>query len=108
MSAYGAVTVTNRPIIDLLPPTTWDLPQPAPGKPAAPFRRLVLHHLRLESARVLPAGTGPSLLEYTHRILAAEVEAGRTYPQEADTLAVAAAGGGGGGGLSGESDADDL
>jgi hypothetical protein len=81
MSAYGAVTLTNRPV-DLLPPTTWDLPQPAPGKPAAPFRRLVLHHLRLESARALPAA-GPSLLEYTHRIFAAEVEAGRTYPQEA-------------------------
>ncbi|KAF8504780.1 hypothetical protein F5888DRAFT_1853328 [Russula emetica] len=83
MSAYGAVTVTNKPV-DLLPPTTWDLPQPVPGKPTAPapFRRLVLHHLRLESARALPAA-GPSLLEYTHRIFAAEVEAGRTYPQEA-------------------------
>jgi len=80
MSAYGAITVTNRPV-DLLPSTTWDLPQPAPGKPAAPFHRLVLHHLRLESARALPAG--PSLLEYTHGIFAAEVEAGRTYPQEA-------------------------
>lgn len=82
MSAYGAVTVTNSPV-DLLPPTTWDLAQPVPGKPAAPFRRLVLHHLRLESARALPAGPSPSLLEYTHKIFAAEVEAGRTYPQEA-------------------------
>jgi hypothetical protein len=98
MSAYGAVTVTNGPI-DLLPPTTWDLPQPAPGKPAATaFRRLVLHHLRLESTRVFP-----SLLEYTHRIFAAEVEAGRTYPQEADALAAAAAAGGS---LSCESDDD--
>jgi hypothetical protein len=112
MSAYGAVTVTNRPI-GLLPPTTWDLPKPAPGKPAAPFRRLVLHHLRLESARALPgpAGTGPSLnlLEYTYRIFAAEVEAGRTYPQEADALAAGAgASASGGGSLGGESDADDL
>lgn len=97
MSAYGAVTVTNRPV-DLLPQTTWDLPQPAPGEPAAPFRRLVLHHLRLESARALPAG--PSLLEYTHRIFAAEVEAGRTYPQEADALAA-------GSSLSGK-ESDDL
>jgi hypothetical protein len=101
MSAYGTVTVTNRPI-DLLPPTTWDLPQPALGKPAAPFRHLVLHHLRLESARALPAGTGtgpsPNLLEYTYRIFAAEVEAGRTYPQEADALtAVVGASAGGGG-----------
>ena len=90
MSAYGSFTATNRPV-DLLPSTTWDLPQPAPGKPAAPFRRLVLHHLRLESARALPEG--PSLLEFTHRIFAAEVEAGRTYPQEADAqLAAVAAG----------------
>lgn len=84
MSAYGAVTITNRPV-GRLPPTTWDLPQSTPDKPTAPFRRLVLHHLRLESARASPAG--PSLLEYTHRIFAAEVEAGRTYPQEADALA---------------------
>ena len=111
MSAYGAVTVTNRPI-DLLPPTTWDLPQPAPGKPAAPFRRLILHHLRLESAHALPdpAGTGPNLnlLEYTYGIFAAEVEAGRTYPQEADALAAGAGACAGVGGLGGESDADDL
>lgn len=112
MSAYGAVTVTNRRI-DLLPPTTWDLPQPAPGKPAAPFRRLILHHLRLESAHALPdpAGTGPNLnlLEYTYGIFAAEVEAGRTYPQEADALATGAgASASGGGSLGGESDADDL
>ena len=84
MSAYGAVTITNRPV-GHLQPTTWDLPQSTPGKPTAPFRRLVLHHLRLESARASPAG--PSLLEYTHKIFAAEVEAGRTYPQEADALA---------------------
>ena len=81
MSAYGAISVPNGPV-DLLPPTTWDLPQPSPGKRAAPFRSLVLHHLRLESARALPAGS--SLLEYTYRIFAAEVEAGRTYPQEAE------------------------
>ena len=83
MSAYGAISVPNGPV-DLLPPTTWDLPQPSPGKRAAPFRSLVLHHLRLESARALPAG--PSLLEYTYRIFAAEVEAGRTYPQEAEAV----------------------
>lgn len=82
MSAYGTITVASRSV-DLLPPTSWDLPQPAaPGKPAAPFRRLVLHHLRLDSARALP-GPGPGLLDYTHRIFAAEIEAGRTYPQEA-------------------------
>ena len=80
MSAYGAIALASRPP-DLLPPTSWDLPQPAPGKPAAPFRRLVLHHLRLDSARALP---GPSILDYTHGVFAAEVEAGRTYPQEAD------------------------
>jgi hypothetical protein len=80
MSAYGAITVASRPA-DLLPPTSWDLPQPAPSKPAALFRRLVLHHLRLDSARALPAG--PSLLDYTYRVFAAEIEAGRTYPQEA-------------------------
>jgi len=84
MSAYGAITVTNKPI-DLLPSTTWDLPQPVHGKPATPFRRLVLHHLRLDSARALPSG--PSLLDYTYRIFAAEIEEGRTYPQEADALA---------------------
>jgi hypothetical protein len=79
MSAYGIIALASRPV-DLLPPTSWDLPQPAPGKPAAPFRRLALHHLRLDNARALP---GPSLLDYTHRIFAAEIEAGRTYPQEA-------------------------
>src|SRR6266446_4239955 len=83
MSAYGAITVANE-TVNLLPPTTWDLPQPAPGKPATPFRRLVLHHLRLDSARALPSG--PSLLDYTHGIFAAEIEAGRTYPQETDAL----------------------
>jgi hypothetical protein len=46
-----------------------------------PFRCLVLHHLRLDSARTLPVG--PSLLDYTFRVFAAEIEAGRTYPQEA-------------------------
>ncbi len=62
----------------MLPPTVWELPEPAPGKPAAPSRRLVLHHLRVDSARAVPG-----LLEYTHGVFAAEVEAGRTYPQEA-------------------------
>ena len=77
MSAYGT-TITapiSRPI-DLLPPTIWELPEPT--KPAAPFRRLSLYHLRLDDARALP-----SLVEYTHRVFAAEVEAGQTYPQEA-------------------------
>ena len=107
MSAYGAVAVTNRPI-DPLPPTTWDLPQPAPGKPAAPFRRLALHHLNLESARALPADStdpGLNLLEYTYRVFAAEVEAGRTYPQETDALAAvigASAGGAGTGAGAGD------
>ena len=104
MSAYGAVTVVNRPV-DLLPPTTWDLPQPNPGKPASPFRRLVLHHLRLKSTLALPAG--PSLLEYTHRIFAAEIEAGRTYPQEADALTAVAVAPTAGSSLSGK-EPDDL
>jgi hypothetical protein len=61
------------------PPTVWELPEPTTqGKPAAPFNRLSLHHLRLDEARALPG-----LVEYTHRVFAAEVEAGRTYPQEA-------------------------
>jgi hypothetical protein len=80
MSAYGT-TITapiSRPV-DLLPPTVWELPEPTTqGKPAAPFNRLSLHHLRLDEARALPG-----LVEYTHRVFAAEVEAGRTYPQEA-------------------------
>jgi hypothetical protein len=97
MSAYGTITLANGPV-DLLPPTTWDLSQPVPSKSAGPFRRLVLHHLRLDSARALPSGSGPSLLNYTHRIFAAEVEAGRTYPQETDASASAAGG---------ESDADE-
>jgi hypothetical protein len=78
MSAYGTITVSSSPV-NLLPPTTWDLPQPPPGKPATPFRRLVLHHLRLDRACALPG-----LLEYTHNVFAAEIEAGRTYPQEAN------------------------
>jgi len=78
MSAYGTIAASSRPV-DLLPPTVWELPEPArPGKPAAPFRRLALHHLRLDGAQALPG-----LVEYTHRMFAAEVEAGRTYPQEA-------------------------
>ena len=80
MTAYGA-TITapiNRPVA-LLPPTVWELPEPtALGKPATPFRRLSLHHLRLDDARALSG-----LVEYTHRVFTAEVEAGRTYPQEA-------------------------
>jgi hypothetical protein len=79
MSAYGTIAVTGRQI-DLLPPISWELPEPVPGKPAAPFRRLVLHHLRLDSA-----GQLPGLLEYTHQVFAAEIEVGRTYPQEGDT-----------------------
>ncbi|KAH9036153.1 hypothetical protein EDB85DRAFT_2143291 [Lactarius pseudohatsudake] len=79
MSAYGTFTTPSRPA-DLLPPTVWELPEPTgPDKPAAPFRRLALHHLRLDDARVLL----PGLVEYTHRVFAAEVEAGRSYPQEA-------------------------
>jgi len=91
MSAYGTIRLTASAPVDLLPPTTWDLlPRPAaPGKPASPFRRLVTHHLRLDSARALPG-----LLEYTHRIFAAEIEEGRTYPQEEEDYV----GGGGGGG----------
>ena len=78
MSAYGTITA-NSWRVDLLPPTTWELPSPpnVPGKLAAPFRRLVLHHLRLDTARSLPG-----LLEYMHQVFAAEIEAGRTYPQE--------------------------
>jgi len=84
MSAYGTIAVTSGPV-DLLSSTSWDLPPPPLGKPATPFRRLVLHHLRLDSARMLPG-----LLEYTHRIFAGEVEAGRTYPQEAHHATAAA------------------
>jgi hypothetical protein len=78
MSAYGTITANSR-TVDLLPPTAWEPPSSAnvPGKLAAPFRRLVLHHLRLDTARSLPG-----LLEYSHQVFAAEVEAGRTYPQE--------------------------
>lgn len=77
MSAYGTIAVSGP--VDFLPPTGWDLPPPPPGKPFAPFLRLVLHHLRLDSTRA-----HPGLIEYTHNVFAAEVEAGRTYPQEAD------------------------
>ncbi|KAI0302382.1 hypothetical protein B0F90DRAFT_1627345 [Multifurca ochricompacta] len=75
MSAYGTITTSRS--VNLLPSTTWEIPEPAPGKPTPPFRHLVLHHLRLNSARSLP-----SLLEYTHQVFATEVEEGRTYPQE--------------------------
>ena len=78
MSAYGTIATpaAGRPL-DLLPPTIWELPAPPPGKPAPPFRRLALYHLRLDdNART------SGLVEYTHRVFAAEVEAGRTYPQE--------------------------
>lgn len=85
MSAYGTIAVTSGPV-DLLPSTSWDLPPRPLCKPATPFRRLVLHHLRLDSARMFPG-----LLEYTHRIFATEVEAGRTYPQEAHATVAAAA-----------------
>ena len=78
MSAYRTIALTGSPV-DLLPPTSWDLPPPPPGKPGAPFRRVVLHHLRLDNARAC----APGLLEHTHSIFATEVEAGRTYPQEA-------------------------
>ncbi|KAH9956497.1 hypothetical protein BC827DRAFT_1139398 [Russula dissimulans] len=79
MSAYGTITVTANAPVGLLPPITWDLlPRPAaPGKPVSPFRHLAMHHLRLDTARALPG-----LLEYTHHIFAAEIEEGRSYPQE--------------------------
>ncbi|KAI9508536.1 hypothetical protein F5148DRAFT_1148949 [Russula earlei] len=80
MSAYGTFTATSTSV-DLLPSTIWDLPQPVRDKPASPFRRLAMHHLRLDRARTLP-----DLLEYTHRVFAAEIEEGRTYPQETDGL----------------------
>lgn len=78
MSAYGTISAPAL-TVHLLPPTVWKLPEPTPGKPAAPFRRLALHHLRLDGALALV----PDLVEYTHRVFAAEVAAGRTYPQEA-------------------------
>jgi hypothetical protein len=75
MSAYGTtITASGSRPVDLFPPTVWDLPDPG----AAPSHRLSLHHLRLDDARSLPG-----LIEYTYRVFAAEVEAGRTYPQEA-------------------------
>lgn len=75
MSAYGTtITAPSSRPVDLFPPTVWDLPDSG----AAPFRRLALHHLRLDDARVFPG-----LIEYTYQVFAAEVEAGQTYPQEA-------------------------
>jgi len=75
MSAYGTtIKAPGSGPVDLLPPTVWDPPDPGD----APFRRLALHHLRLDDARALPG-----LVEYTYRVFVAEVEAGRTYPQEA-------------------------
>ena len=100
MSAYGTIAITSGPI-NLLSSTSWDLPPPPLDKPARPFRRLVLHHLRLDSARALPG-----LLEYTHRIFAAEVEAGRTYPQEAHATVAAVAAGVGVGSRGESSDAE--
>ena len=95
MSAYGTIAITSGPV-NLISSTSWDLPPPPLGKTARPFHRLVLHHLRLNSARALPG-----LLEYTYRTFAAEVEAGRTYPQEAHaTVATVAAGVGVGSGES--------
>jgi hypothetical protein len=68
--------------VNLVPPTTWELPNYVPRKLATPFSRLVLHHLRLDTARSLPG-----LLEYTHRVFATLIEAGRTHSLEATTKA---------------------
>jgi hypothetical protein len=68
--------------VNLLPPTTWELPKSVPRELVTPFSHLVLHHLRLDAARSLPG-----LLEYTHRVFATLIEAGRTHSLEATTKA---------------------
>ncbi|KAI0042636.1 hypothetical protein FA95DRAFT_1564137 [Auriscalpium vulgare] len=76
MSAYGAISLPNRPT-EPLASTLWKLPPSAPGKPASPFTHLSLHHFTL--ARALDT---PGLVDYTHSVFAAEVAKGTTYPQE--------------------------
>lgn len=73
--------------VNLLPPTTWELPKSVHLKLATPFSHLVLHHLRLDTARSLPG-----LLEYTHRVFATLIEAGRTHSLEATTKAATSSG----------------
>ncbi|KAI0057898.1 hypothetical protein BV25DRAFT_1902453 [Artomyces pyxidatus] len=76
MSAYGTITIANRPTATL-PATSWKLPAPSAHKPTSPFTHLNLYHLTLPAASAVPG-----LVEYTHTVFAEEVERGATYPQE--------------------------
>lgn len=75
MSAYGPQP--PRPDRPLLPSTAWRLAPAKPGRSASPFSYLTLHHLTASTARSIDG-----LIDYTHSIFAAEVEAGLSYPQE--------------------------
>ena len=72
MSAYGAISVRNRPA-EPLASTVWSCKTRTPDSP----KYLSLHHLTL-----LTASTLPGLIEYLHKCFAEELERGMTYPQE--------------------------
>jgi hypothetical protein len=74
MSAYGAIT---RPVASaLLAPTIWGC-TPNNKRPNLLSKQLTIHHLTLATAR-----SHQGLVDYLHTVLALDIEAGRTYPQE--------------------------
>ena len=71
MSAYGAITTSNRPT-EPLASTLWHCKPRGADSP----KYLTIHPLTLATAK-----TNPGLVEYLHSCFAEEVERGRTYPQ---------------------------
>ncbi|KAI0827942.1 hypothetical protein BC628DRAFT_1366368 [Trametes gibbosa] len=70
MSAYGAIPTRS---LSSLPSTIWKLY----CKRTNAHNYLTLHNLTLEAAQKYPG-----LIDYLHSVFAAELEDGRTYPQE--------------------------
>ncbi|KAI0343712.1 hypothetical protein BDW22DRAFT_1328265 [Trametopsis cervina] len=72
MSAYGAISVSNRPTAALAS-TLWYCKTQA----AAASKYVTMHHLTLETTSTLPG-----LVSFLHKVFADELERGMTYPQE--------------------------
>lgn len=81
MSAYGTIARPSTATAPLAS-TSWEFKptrsrEAKPGNPGS-VSWLTVHHLTLATARALPG-----LIEYLSSVFAMDIEAGRTYPQEA-------------------------
>ncbi|KAJ6593514.1 hypothetical protein B0H19DRAFT_919259 [Mycena capillaripes] len=73
MSAYGAI-VRSSSVSGPFPATFWDIRRAAADN-MQPY--LTVHHLTISAAKSLP-----ELIDYLGVVMAKEIEAGMTYPQE--------------------------